>query len=133
MSEQPVIDTAEDDQTLRGFLEDTLSDAGSEAATAASGEEAFILTTDHKVHYRALVTDINLDGRLDGWQVAQPAREIDRAFPFIYISGAHAEDWGDKGVPNSIILAKPFAPAQLVTAIAQLLNAAPGSALPLGD
>ena len=27
-----------------------------------------------------------------------------------------------KGVPNSIMLAKPFAPAQLVTAVAQLLN-----------
>ena len=30
-----------------------------------------------------------------------------------------------KGVPNSVMLAKPFAPAQLVTALAQLLNAAP--------
>jgi hypothetical protein len=41
------------------------------------------------------------------------------------MSGAHADDWAVKGVPNSIMLAKPFAPAQLVTALAQLLNAAP--------
>jgi hypothetical protein len=41
------------------------------------------------------------------------------------MSGAHAEDWAVKGVPNSVMLAKPFAPAQLVTALAQLLNAAP--------
>ena len=33
-----------------------------------------------------------------------------------------AEDWASKGVPNSIMLAKPFAPAQLVTAVAQLIN-----------
>jgi hypothetical protein len=29
------------------------------------------------------------------------------------------------GVPSSIMLAKPFAPAQLVTAVAQLLNGGP--------
>jgi hypothetical protein len=39
------------------------------------------------------------------------------------MSGAHAEDWASKGVPNSIMLAKPFAPAQLVTGVSQLLNA----------
>src|SRR6476620_11465885 len=30
------------------------------------------------------------------------------------MSGAHAEDWASKGVPNSIMLTKPFAPAQLL-------------------
>jgi CheY-like chemotaxis protein len=63
--------------------------------------------------------------RADGWEVAHRAREINPAFPIVYMSGAQAEDWSSKGVPNSVILAKPFAPAQLVTALAQLLNAAP--------
>jgi len=74
------------------------------------------------IKYRALVTDIGLRGQIDGWEVAQQAREIDPAFPIVYMSGAHAEDWASKGVPNSIMLAKPFAPAQLVTAVSQLLN-----------
>jgi len=73
--------------------------------------------------YRALVTDINLRDSMDGWEVAKRAREIDPEFPVVYMSGAHAEDWASKGVPNSIMLAKPFAPAQLVTAVSQLLNA----------
>jgi hypothetical protein len=34
-------------------------------------------------------------------------------------------DWASKGVPNSIMLAEPFAPAQLITAISQLLNTDP--------
>ena len=73
--------------------------------------------------YRALVTDINLGrDKLDGWEVARHAREADPAFPVVYMSGDSAEDWASKGVPNSIMLAKPFAPAQLVTAVAQLLN-----------
>jgi DNA-binding response OmpR family regulator len=73
--------------------------------------------------YRALVTDINLGrDKIDGWDVARHAREIDPAFPVIYMSGRDAGDWASKGVPNSIMLAKPFAPAQLVTAVSQLLN-----------
>ena len=69
-----------------------------------------------------LVTDINLRGRIDGWEVAQRAREIDPHFPVVYISGASAAEWPSKGVPNSVMLEKPFAPAQLVTAVASLLN-----------
>ncbi|MGA8898788.1 MAG: response regulator, partial [Bradyrhizobium sp.] len=38
------------------------------------------------------------------------------------MSGRDADDWAAKGVPNSIMLAKPFAPAQLVNAVSQLLN-----------
>jgi DNA-binding response OmpR family regulator len=128
VSELPVILVAEDDQGVQSFLEETLSDAGFDAAIAASGEEAVTLLTGHKDKYRAVVTDINLLGSMDGWEVAQRAREIDHAFPVIYMSGARAEDWAVKGVPNSVMLAKPFAPSQLVTALAQLLNAAPPTA-----
>ena len=68
------------------------------------------------------MTDINLQGKMDGWEVAQHAREIEPDFPVAYMSGAAAADWTSKGVPNSIMLAKPFAPAQLLTAVSNLLN-----------
>jgi DNA-binding response OmpR family regulator len=110
---------------LRTLVEDTLSDAGFEADLVVSGEEALALLTDHKGKYRALVTDINLTGKIDGWEVAHRAREVDPTFPIVYMTGTQVEEWGSKGVPNSVILAKPFAPAQLVTALAQLLNAGP--------
>lgn len=77
-----------------------------------------------KTNYRALVTDINILGRIDGWEVAKQAREIDPAFPVIYMTGAAADQWASHGVPNSVLLTKPFAPSQLVTALSQLLNAA---------
>jgi hypothetical protein len=41
------------------------------------------------------------------------------------MTGAAADAWTAQGVPNSILLQKPFAPAQLVTAVSQLLNAMP--------
>ena len=71
------------------------------------------------------MTDINLLGKLDGWEVGRAAREIDPTMPIIYMTGTHVEEWASKGVPNSLLLAKPFAPAQIVTAISQLLNATP--------
>jgi hypothetical protein len=40
------------------------------------------------------------------------------------MTGDAADEWASKGVPESILLHKPFAPAQLVTAVSQLLNAA---------
>jgi CheY-like chemotaxis protein len=63
-------------------------------------------------------------GKLDGWEVAQHAREIEPDFPVVYMSGAAAADWTSIGVPNSIMLAKPFAPAQLLAAVSNLLNSA---------
>jgi DNA-binding response OmpR family regulator len=123
VDELPVILIVEDDEGIQTVVEDALTEAGFEPAIAASGEEALTLLKGNKGKYRALVTDINLGGRIDGWEIAQQAREIDPAFPIVYMSGAHADDWSSKGVPNSIMLAKPFAPAQLVTAVSQLLNA----------
>jgi DNA-binding response OmpR family regulator len=77
--------------------------------------------------YRALITDVNLPGTLSGWDVAKRGREINGELPVIYITGAADGDWPSNGVPKSILLVKPFVPAQVVTAVAQLLNASSGS------
>jgi CheY-like chemotaxis protein len=113
----------EDDPEIQALIDEALCDGGYEPALAASGEEAVTLLKGRKTNYRALVTDIRLAGRIDGWEVARQAREIDPTFPVIYMTGAAADQWPSHGVPNSVLLTKPFAPAQLVTAISQLLNA----------
>ena len=115
---------AEDDQLVQGTVEEALTEAGFESAIAASGEEAITLLKGKNAPYRALVTDINLRGKISGWEIARVAREIDPAFPVVYMTGAAADEWASQGVPNSILLTKPFAPAQLVTAVSQLLNSA---------
>lgn len=124
MQEQlPVVLVIEDDHLIQGMVEDALSEGGFEVAIAATGEEAITLLKGRKNEYRALVTDINLLGRLDGWEVARAAREMDPAFPVVYMTGAAGDQWAVHGVPNSILLVKPFAPAQLTTAVSNLLNA----------
>jgi DNA-binding response OmpR family regulator len=122
VSELPAILIIEDDQEIQAIVEEALTDGGFESTIAGSGEEAVGLLKSDGVKYRALVTDIDLPGRLDGWEIARLAREIDPTFPIVYMTGAAADDWPSMGVPNSILLNKPFAPAQLVTAVSQLLN-----------
>lgn len=124
LEDRPIILVIEDDQDIQGIIEDALTEGGFETAIAASGEEAVTLLQGDNTRYRALVTDIKLLGRIDGWEIAQKAREIEPDFPVLYMSGAEAANWASKGVPNSIMLTKPFAPAQLVTAVAQLINGA---------
>jgi DNA-binding response OmpR family regulator len=119
----PTILVVEDDHLIRSVVEEALKEGGFDIVIVSSGGHAAELLDSAEGRYRALVTDINL-GRdtLDGWELARHAREVDPAFPVVYMSGDSAEEWASKGVPNSIMLAKPFAPAQLVTAVAQLLN-----------
>ena len=99
-----------------------LGDGGFQPAVASTGEEALTLLSANK--YRLLVIDISFgNDRIKGWDVARRARAINPSLPVIYITGANGNDWAIQGVPNSILLTKPFAPAQLIMAASTLLNA----------
>jgi len=116
----------EDDPLIRLLVEDTLSDGGFQAEIAPSAERAMTLLDAPAAPYRALLTDIDLgSGKPTGWDVARHARTQFPTLPVVYITGNSAADWASMGVPNSVLVMKPFAPAQLVTAVSQLLNAVP--------
>lgn len=112
----------EDEAPLQRLLLDALEEAGfSVTLSATSGDAIEHLEQDPT--YVALVTDIQLSpSGATGWDVARRARELEGSLPVIYMTGAAAADWPSNGVPNSILVTKPFAPAQIVTAISQLLN-----------
>jgi len=93
-----VILIVEDDPLIQILVEEQLNDGGFELAIAASGEEAVTLLKGGYTKYRALVTDINLHGKMDGWEVGKQAREIDPAFPVIYMTGAAADQWTFTGL-----------------------------------
>jgi DNA-binding response OmpR family regulator len=105
-----------------------LEDEGLQPAVAASGEEAVTLLKSDLNDYRALVVDIALLGRIDGWEVARAARRIDSNLPVVYITGAAAERWESQGVLRSVLLKKPFTTADLVTVVRRLLNEGSGEA-----
>jgi DNA-binding response OmpR family regulator len=125
LEDLPVVLVVEDDQSIVSIVEAALTDGGFEPVIVSSGEQAATLLKGSTSKCRALVTDIDLGrGKMDGWEVARHAREIDPAFPIIYMTAASADNWAADGVPDSILLTKPFAPAQLVTAVSNLLNTA---------
>ena len=112
----------EDDALIQLEVEAALHDGGYSTAAESSGEAA-IGRLENNSDIRAVVTDINLSGEKTGWDVARRAREVLPEIPVIYVTSASAEEWTSQGVPNSILIQKPFAPAQIITAVSQLLNA----------
>lgn len=123
VTELPIILVIEDEEAIQVMVEDVLAEGGFQIDTVKTAEEAITLLKSGQRPYRAVATDVNLLGRLDGWEVARVAREIDPHFPVVYMTGGAADKWPVLGVPNSILLQKPFAPAQVVAAVSQLLNA----------
>ncbi len=120
-----LIFVVEDEPMIQECLQLALEDAGFEVATASSGEDAVAKLDAESMALRALITDVNLArGGLTGWDVARHARELRSGLPVVYMTGAAAHEWRVHGVPNSLLLTKPFAPAQAVTAVSQMLNAA---------
>jgi DNA-binding response OmpR family regulator len=112
----------EDEETVRSVLEDSLRDGGFDLKLALNGTEALAILEREGETIHGLITDINLGSGPSGWEVAKRARELIPELPVVYMSGTDAEKWASLGVPNSTIVAKPFAPAQIVTAISTLLN-----------
>jgi DNA-binding response OmpR family regulator len=119
----------EDETLVHELIEPALSEAGYAVHKATNGEEALsFIDKDDAGSLRALVTDINLGVGPTGWDLAKRARELHPDLPVVYMTGAAASEWSSKGVPNSLLIQKPFAPAQIVAAVSHLLNAPPSGA-----
>jgi CheY-like chemotaxis protein len=119
----------DDEALVRMTIEAALEDAGFDVRPAASGREALSLLDAEAETFSAIVTDVNL-GDVSGWEVARHARELRPSMPVVYVTGDSAAQWAAQGVPKSVLVEKPFAPAQIVTAVASLLNT---TSLPGGD
>ena len=106
-----VVLIAEDDALILMELEHTLHDGGYATVAEVSGEEA-IAKLESEPNIRAVITDINLKKEASGWDVARRARELFPNLPVIYVTSVAAEEWTSQGVPKSVLISKPFAPAQ---------------------
>jgi DNA-binding response OmpR family regulator len=126
MTAIPVL-LVEDDALVQEVLHAVLADEGFEVFAASSGAQALAeLDTDAK-RFKAVITDIGLAQGPDGWIVGHRARERVAGMPVIYMSANRGVEWVSRGVPNSAMIAKPFAAAQLIAAILRLIEEADGS------
>lgn len=114
----------EDEPLVQDLIVIVLEEAGFSIAVANDGLQAIELIEGEDELFCGLITDINLGPGADGWEVARKARARADDLPVIYVSGASCHEWASKGVPNSLMMTKPFDPAQFVVSILSLVVAA---------
>lgn len=122
--EEPVLLLVEDDALVVIVAEDALKLGGYAVKVATTGAEAVSALDAHSARFAGLITDIGLGQGPDGWQVARHARERQADMPIVYMTAESAGEWSTHGVPNSLLVQKPYAPAQLLSAISTLITAA---------
>ncbi len=121
MTKQLVL-IVEDDPLVGIAVETMIVDAGFDVLLVTNGDDAVAAVEAGSSHFCALLTDVRMPGRLSGWDVARRARELFPFLPVIYMTGDSAGQWQAHGVPGSVLLEKPYAEVQLITALATLLN-----------
>ncbi len=117
----------EDEPLILEMMQAALEDGGYSVLVAADGTEAVALLDAHIGELAGLLTDVRLGSGPAGWEVARHARHKKPDLPVVYMTGDSGVDWAAEGVPKSLLLQKPFAPAQATTAISMLLNDASSS------
>lgn len=128
LRESITIVLVEDEALLLLEFEEALTAGGFEVVCFSSGVKAITYLSSKESPAEGVVTDIRLSHpATDDWEVARVARENAPEMIVVYIGGDSAAEWAIKGVPNSIMLEKPFAMAQMVTAVSQLLNDRPAN------
>ena len=103
----------EDEPLILDIVADELSDAGFHVLQATTGEEAVAILEGTQA-VDLLLTDIRLPGALDGWCVAERARQRFSALPVIYVTGYSGEPV--RQVPDSVLIMKPYRPSAVVKA-----------------
>jgi CheY-like chemotaxis protein len=113
----------EDEHLIALSVQEALEEGGYAVRAAASGTDALSVLDEANDQICALITDIRLGAGPDGWDLARLARELNPRLPIVYMSGDSSHGHSSRGVPDSLMIQKPFAPVQIVTAVSTLLNA----------
>jgi two-component system, cell cycle response regulator CpdR len=113
---------AEDDESMRGFLERALSKAGYEVISFANGKEAYERLQEEP--FTLLLTDIVMP-QMDGIELARRASELDPNLKIMFITGFAAVTLNTNSQPpkDARVLSKPFHLKDLVREIDRLLAA----------
>ena len=113
---------AEDDDSMRGFLERALTRAGYDVVSFANGADAFQRIKEEP--FTLLLTDIVMP-KMDGIELARHASELDPELKIMFITGFAAVtlESGAETPSDARVLSKPFHLKDLVNEVEQLLEA----------
>ncbi|MGI9423000.1 MAG: cell cycle two-component system response regulator CpdR [Hyphomicrobiaceae bacterium] len=111
---------AEDDESLRGFLERALTRAGYVVFCCCDGREAFERLQEDR--FTLLLTDIVMP-QMDGIELARRAGDIDPELKIMFITGFAAVTLNNENdaPKDARVLSKPFHLRDLVNEVDQLL------------
>ena len=117
VSFRPTVLIVEDEALVREIAAEEFHDSGYDVLEAADGQTAIrFLEGDQAIDL--LFTDIRLIGDVDGWSVAEAARELRPAIPVIYATGFSAEQM--RVVEGGLFYKKPYKPSDIIAAAATL-------------
>jgi len=113
---------AEDDESMRGFLERALERAGYAVASFENGADAYERLRQEP--FSLLLTDIVMP-KMDGIELARRASELDPELKIMFITGFAAVTLNtDVALPKDArVLSKPFHLRDLVREVDRLLAA----------
>ncbi len=114
---------AEDDESMRGFIERALTKAGYEVIAFANGKDAHDRLQEDEA-FTLLLTDIVMP-QMDGIELARRAAEHDPKLKIMFITGFAAVtlNTNSPAPKDARVLSKPFHLKDLVREIDRLLAA----------
>ena len=114
-----IVLVVEDNFFLRWNLADHLREAGYLVKEAGSAQQALEFCDDG-TRIDVLITDIQLNDRRSGWDVADAFRALWKQIPVIHASGYASEP--ARPVANSVFFKKPYEPTEVVKACQRLVT-----------
>src|ERR1700704_914038 len=116
---KPVVLVVEDEQLLRMHAVEMVEAAGFEAIEASDADEA-IRILESRNDIRAVFTDIQMPGSMDGLKLARAIRH--RWPPVALIVTSAQRNFMESDLPQGgRFIGKPYDPAQIETALRQLI------------
>lgn len=118
---RPCVLIVEDEEMVREIAALEFADAGFDVLEAAEGAAAVSLL-ESAATIDLLFTDIRLPGTIDGWDIAERARQLRPDLPVIYATGFSADEAAPVG--GGRLFHKPYRPLAIIEA-ARMLGVAP--------
>ncbi len=116
----------EDDHAVRSVAERALVRFGYQVLSAARGEDAVRIASEHEAPIDLLLTDIMMPG-MNGVEVAGAVMRERPGILVFFMSGYADQDLVRQGLlePGTHFLQKPFTPMELAQRIREILDAKP--------
>ena len=113
----------EDEALIREVMAEMLCLAGYDVTATCTGDEAAILLAED--WFDLLLTDITMPGQIDGFGLAEHARELHPGLPVVFVSGRPDTEQRARGVAQpSAFFPKPYDVDALIGTVGRMAAAA---------